>query len=116
MKSFSTYDGDVVVGKTIEMVEGSELLRQKIERVIGTNKGEWSYDADEGIDFGVVFRKNPDENEIRATIEEALVHIDETLTIAEFSMKMTGRTAEISFTVVNGDGEEIGGGYTYGGN
>lgn len=115
MISFSTHKGDVVIDSTIQMVEGDELLRQKVERVLGTNKGEWSYDEDEGIDFPTVLRKNPDEDEIRATIQEALTSIDETLTIIEFSLRLRGREAMISFQAVTGDGVEIGGEYIYGG-
>ena len=114
MKGFSTYNGDVVVGKTIEMSEGSELLRQKVELVIGTNKGEWGYDKEEGINFRVVLCKNPDKDEIRATIEEALKRIDDTFAVTEFAMTMKGRTADISFKAINGDGEEVGGEFTYG--
>lgn len=114
MRSFSTRNGDVVIGETIEMVEGSELLRQKVERVLGTNLGEWSYDEEEGIDFRAVLVKNPAEAEVRATIEEALIHIDETFTITEFSMELKGRAAAISFKATNGNGEEVGGEYTYG--
>ena len=115
MKSFSTRNGDVVVGETIEMVDGNELLRQKVERVVATNLGEWSHDVDEGIDFRVLLVKNPDEAEIRATIEAALVRIDESFAITEFGMKLNGRKAEISFKATNGNGEEVGGEYTYGG-
>ena len=115
MKSFSTRNGDVVVGETIEMVDGAELLKQKVERVIGTNLGEWSYDKEEGIDFRALLVKNPDEAEIRATIEAALVRIDETLAITEFEMYLDKRTAVINFKAVNDKGEEVGGEYTYGG-
>lgn len=115
MISFSTHKGDVVVDTTIQMVEGDELLRQKVERVLGTNKGEWSYDEDEGIDFPAVLRKNPDEDEIRATIQDALTKIDETLTITEFSLSLRKREATIKFQAVNGEGVEVGGEYTYGG-
>lgn len=115
MISFSTYKGDVVLDTTIQMVEGDELLRQKVERVLGTNKGEWSYDEDEGIDFTAILRKNPDEDEIRATIQEALTKIDETLTIIEFSLSLRGREATIRFKAVNGEEVEVGGEYTYGG-
>ena len=115
MKSFSTHNGDVIVGKTIEMVDGTELLRQKVERVVGTNLGEWSYDKEEGIDFHAILIKNPDQDAIRATIEEALIRIDDTFTITEFSMTLKGRDATISFKAINGDGEEVGGEYTYGG-
>ena len=116
MKGFSTHNGDVVINKTtIEMVSDSELLRQKVERVIGTNQGEWSYDTKEGINFKVVLCKNPDEGEIRATIEEALKRIDETFTITDFSLTMKGRIAEIHFKAANSNGEEVGGVYSYGG-
>lgn len=114
MKSFSTHNGDVVVNKTIEEVDGSELLWQKVERVLGTNKGEWSYDVEEGINFSVIFRKNPDVDEIRATIDEALTRIDETFAITSFKLTMQGRAATISLQAVNGNGVKVGGEYSYG--
>lgn len=115
MKSFSTHNGDVIVGNTIEMVEDTELLRQKVERVLGTNQGEWSYDLDEGINFKTLLCKNPNSDEIRATIEQALNRIDETFAITDFKLIMKGRLAEIDFRAVNSDGEEVGGAFTYGG-
>ena len=115
MRSFSTHNGDVVVGKTIELVSDNELLRQKVQRVLGTNLGEWAYDVDEGIDFSVVVCKNPDEAEIMNTIETALKRIDETFAISSFSLKMRGRTAKAEFIATNASGEEVGGEYTYGG-
>ena len=114
MKGFSTDDkGDVIVGKTIEMVGGNELLRQTIQRVIGTNHGEWEFDAEEGIDFRVLLCKNPDKDEIRNEIEQALERIDETLTLTDFALSMDGRNAVISFSATNGNGEDVGGEYTY---
>lgn len=115
MKGFSTHNGDVVVNQTIEIAEESELLRQKVQLVLGTNKGEWKYDEEEGIDFFVVLRKNPDKDEIRNEIEEALRKIDETFTVTEFSLSLTGRTAKVSFKAVNDEGQLIEGSNTYGG-
>lgn len=116
MRSFSTNNGDVVVGKTIELVSDNELLRQKVQRVLGTNLGEWAYDLDEGIDFSVILRKNPDEAEIMATVEAALKRIDESFAITSFSLTMqNNRKATIEFVAVNGSGEEVGGVYSYGG-
>lgn len=114
MKGFSVRNGDVVVDKTIEMVDGSELLRQKCELVIGTNQGEWSYDPEEGIDFRVVLRKNYDADEIRAEIEAALQRIDDTFTVTEFAITEKGRIATVTFKAVNGDGVEVEGGQSYG--
>ena len=114
MKGFSTRNGDVVVGRTIELATGLELLRQKVELVLGTNQGEWAYDKEEGINFRVLLIKNPDEAEVRATIEGALVRIDETFAITEFEMNPDGRHCAISFKAVNASGLEVGGDYNYG--
>lgn len=113
MKGFSMKNGDVVVtNTTIEMTDGIELLRQKVERVISTNLGEWEFDLAEGIDYGVIFKKNPFESEIKATIEAALLHIDETFFLTKFEVEIdTKRHAVITFAAVNGDGEEVGGVY-----
>ncbi|MBR5823720.1 MAG: DUF2634 domain-containing protein [Paludibacteraceae bacterium] len=113
MKSFSTKNGDVVIGKTIEIVEGAELLRQKVERILGTNQGEWEYDTEEGIDFSVIFRKNYDKQEIRTTIEQALIRIDSTFIITKFDVATKGREATITLQAVNSNGVEVGGVYKY---
>lgn len=111
MKSFSMKDGDVIVAKTIEMCSDAELLRQKVERVLATNQGEWSYDTKEGIHFPTVLRKNYNENDIRATIEHALLKVDETFTLLEFSMGVVKRKASIKIKAVNADGVEVEGVY-----
>ena len=117
MKSFSTSNGDVQVNKTIEMCSDAELLRQKVQRVLSTNRGEWSYDTEEGIRFPLILRKNPNKEDIRRTIDEALVHIDETFIMTSFDLEISDkRKATIRFTAINGDGVEVGGDYTYGGN
>lgn len=107
-------NGDVIVNSSIEMVVDEELLQQKIQRVLGTNQGEWSYDPEEGINFSVVLRKNPSEDAIRATIEEALVRIDETFVVTSFALTMEGRKAMIRFEAINADGVKVAEGYTYG--
>ena len=113
-KGFRMIDGDVVVSQTIEMVRDDELLRQTIERVIGTNQGEWAYDPLEGIDRALVICKNPDADEIRSTIEEAVLRVDETLTMTDFSLEVDAkRHATIAFTLVKTNGEELGVTYTY---
>jgi hypothetical protein len=113
MKGFSMKDGDVIIANnTIEMTEDLELLRQKVERVIATNLGEWKFDVNEGIDYSVVFKKNPIDSEIRATIEAALSHIDETFFMTKFSVEINEkRHAVITFTAINNNGEEVGGVY-----
>jgi hypothetical protein len=45
-------NGDIVIkNNKIQMIEGDEVTKQKIETVLGTNKGEWVLNPDEGINF-----------------------------------------------------------------
>lgn len=114
MIGFSTIDGDVVVDTTIQMVSGEELLRQKIERVLATDLNECDGEG-VGINLGAILSKNPDEDEIRHSIEEALVSLDDTFSVTDFSMSVNGRKATIKYRAANGEGAEVGGEYTYGG-
>lgn len=59
MKGFKLNSkGDVeITNNQIAMVEGNELLRQNVQSVLGTNKGEWIFNPDEGIDFRNILGK-----------------------------------------------------------
>lgn len=109
--------GDVVIRNgDIELVHGNELLRQTVQQVTGTNKGEWAMNADEGIDFHKVLAKEQDEDVIRAELEQAARLVDDTLSVKSFSVsqEIQNRVRTIDYTLVNGDGEEIGGEQNYG--
>ena len=53
MKGFKLNDtGDVsIINGHIPMVDGIELLRQTAQFVLNTNKGEWAFNVEEGINF-----------------------------------------------------------------
>ena len=53
MKGFKlNISGDVVIeNNRIQMIEGTDLLRQTVQSVLGTNKGEWTLNPNEGINF-----------------------------------------------------------------
>ena len=64
MKGFMVKDGDTVItanllnGKReIEIVSDDELMVQTIQSVLSTNKGEWIFDAEEGINFANILGK-----------------------------------------------------------
>lgn len=107
-KGFMMINGDAVVNRTIEMVQDDEMLRQTVELVIATNQGEWSYDLLEGINRALVLCKNPDEDEIRNTIEEAVLRVDDTLTMTDFSMTVdVKRHATITFRLIKSNGDDL---------
>ena len=86
-----------------------ELLCQTCRTVLGTNKGEWEYDKDEGINFHNVLKKKPDADVIKSEVLGGLRQVDGTFYLESFSCETDARTrkAKIKFTAVNADGSEI---------
>jgi len=94
--------GDLLIEKgTLQMVNGNELLRQKVQEVISTNKGEWFFDWEHGIEFSNILGKGVTKEAIMAEIEAGLKQVDEGLIISDFSIKQSERTLTISFTAAN---------------
>jgi len=101
-------NGDVILNKKdIDITENSELLKQTVRTVLGTNKNEWDFNKNEGIDFRKIIVKNPDINLIKNEIQEGLKQVDETFILTEFSLNQKGRKAVISFTAVNAENNVV---------
>lgn len=83
------------------MVDGDELLRQKIQEVLQTNKGEWFADWEHGVKFDNLLGKGVTEDMVRKEIEDGLRQVDENLYISDFSMKTEGRKLIVDFTAAN---------------
>ena len=96
--------GDIV----IQMISGDNLLKQKVQTVLGSNKGEWILNRDEGIEFSDILGKGNSEDIIRSEIQNGLNQVDETFVITSFEMDIDiDRKYKISFTAQNSDGKEI---------
>ena len=59
MKGFALSDNNdlVIQNGELQLVEGTDLLRQTVQTVLNTNKGEWFLDEDEGINFRNILGK-----------------------------------------------------------
>ena len=108
MKCFSLDDkGDVIVNKNrIEMVEGSDLIIQKIQQILLTNYGEWWLDKREGLDQRSIFVKNPNYQLIKDEIRQAVNQIDNSLAVdnIEFADDSANRHLLITMSI---NGKEI---------
>lgn len=114
MKGFKLENGDVVISNgRIEMTDGNGLLRQTVESVLQTNKGEWFLNEDEGINFRAILRKMPDFDEIRSEVLDGLTQVDETFVIDTFDYSVTDRNLAIAFTARNGQNETVSGAVDY---
>lgn len=102
-------NGDVVIKSgDIKMTKSnSELLLQKIKTVLGTNKGEWIFDQEQGIDYRIILVKNPDREEILGTVRDGLKQVDESLEVIEYKFEMIKRHLILTFRATNGNNEEI---------
>ncbi len=104
-------NGDLVItNNEIELVEGNELKRQTIQSVLSTNKGEWLFDTEEGIEFDNVLDRSA-ENVARAEIESGVEQVDNTLSVGEFTLKDDPdkriRSVHLKATAQNGETVEV---------
>jgi hypothetical protein len=109
VKDFSLDDnGDIVIrNNDIQLISDKNLTIQKIRMILGTNKGEWLFNENEGINFGVMLVKNPNEDQILDTVLDGLRQVDETFNITAYSFKTIQRRLLLTFTATNENGEEI---------
>lgn len=100
-------NGDILIKDNhIQMISGNELVKQTVQTVIGTNKGEWCLNEDEGITFDNILGKHiPDDEVVKTEIEQGLLQVDE-FNITDFSIDFDSKTrrANISFQAENNDG------------
>ena len=100
--------GDVVMENgAISFVRDGDLLAQTVRTVVNTNRGEWFLDESEGVDFAAMLGKRPDEGFVRDDIQRALLSVDDTLVIGEYSQRMEGRTLKVEFEAVNAEGQSV---------
>lgn len=111
MKGFAlNSDGDVLIeNNEITMVYAEDLIRQTVETVLGTNKGEWSLNIEEGITFSNILGKQQDEDVIKNEIYQGLLQVDDTFEITNFSCEFdrVKRKLIISFIATNAAGRTI---------
>ena len=103
IKSFALDEtGDILIeNKEIQMVNDKELIRQEVWEILSTNKGEWFFNWEQGIEFDNILGKGVTEEAVRNEIVDGLQQVDENLSISDFSMTVKGRKAYVKFNAVN---------------
>ena len=108
MIGFKVVDGDLAItNNAIEYVEGNELKAQTVKSVLSTNKEEWLFDTDEGINFDLLLGKKQPDSVIKAEIEQGIAQVDDTLTISKFDTTYNSKSRALSVNFsATGKGEE----------
>lgn len=100
-----------IVNGDIQLISGNGLTRQTVECVLGTNKGEWCLNTDEGIRFENMLGKytNGNSDVIRSEIEEGLSQVDSSFFITNFRTEhdKSNRKLNVSFSAQNNNGTII---------
>lgn len=111
MKCFCLNDnGDVEIkNNKIVMTSDSELLRQKVQKILSTNKNEWFGNSDEGINFREILGKNVDEEIVKSNVLAGLLQLDDTILISNFDMELDPKTRKlvVSFTATTAENETV---------
>ena len=105
------HSGDLVVENgALQLVDGDELLRQKVTAVLSTNVNEWFLNWKEGIRFRNILGKHKDKEDlIRNEITQGLLQIDSSFSIDFFSLSADEqkRKATVRLKASNSGGNTI---------
>lgn len=110
MKSFVLKDGDIVIEKgEILMVEGQDELVQSVQIGLGTNKGEWFLNLEEGVDYLLLVDKTASEAEKREEIYNAVMKHERVRSVEsiDFNFNRSVRTLSIFIKATSTEGETI---------
>lgn len=100
-------NNDILINNNqIQMINGTELVKQTVQTVIGTNTGEWRLNENEGIDFKNILGKHISDDEvIKNEIEQGLSQVDSSFVITSFSAEFNSksRKLDIAFQAENSE-------------
>lgn len=109
-------NGDLLIeNNEISIVVGEKLLQQNVWTVLRTNKREWFFDWEQGIDFSNLLGKGKNEELARYEIQKGLLQVDSPFTITEFKYEVdrANRTAKVTFKAQNENGAHVGGDFAW---
>ena len=115
MRGIAVENGDMAVGFTsalsardIVIASDGELVRQTVQAVINTNRGEWFLNENEGIVFGDILQKTADMDVVKEQIAGALLLVDDSFVLEDFTSRLDERrVCHISFRAVHAGGEVV---------
>ena len=95
-------NGDIAIENgEIAFVSDNELTAQTLQTVLGTNKGEWFMNENEGVDFGFLLGKGITDDMRLGQVTDAAYQVDERLQVVGFSCEeeSSTRKSTIHFSV-----------------
>lgn len=100
-------DLDISTGD-VQLTTGKEAIAQSIDIGLGTIKGEWFADEDEGLDlFGVILVNNPSEPAIQEELRRVVLLSEGVVSVPTISLVLDrpARTLDADIRVISDEGE-----------
>jgi len=93
----------------IQLVNDNDLIKQSVECILKTDKGEWCLNTNEGIAFENLLGKRIKNDVIKNEIENGLLQIDRSFFITYFSVThdKEKRNLKVSFQAKTDTGTDI---------
>ena len=109
--------GDIVFEKgNIAFVTDNELKAQTLRTVMGTNKGEWFLNANEGVDFKYLLGKGITDDMRLSQCRDACLQVDEALYVSDYRSELDNatRASTLYFTAKDSGGTVLNASQKYG--
>ena len=109
MKNFALDEkGDLAIGNNrVIMKYDDSLLKQRVAETLGTNKGEWPFNPEKGINFRNILGKNVTDDDVLGEITQGLLQVDETFILSDFSVSRKARDMSVRFVAINSAGQRV---------
>lgn len=102
MKGFKLDEhGDIsFTDSQLDMVCGDELEVQTMKTILRTNKGEWIFDREEGIDFKQILGRHITGDLVKTQLQSGINQVNSDYTVEDFNYTVDrqNRKSHISFT------------------
>ena len=102
-------DGYLVIGADgiMETIGGTETTAQNIRMALKAWKGDFPIVPGHGTDYETVFHAGTDDSQIREAYREAIFQETDVAQINSLSIKRDGRTIDVSFEAMTGEGLKV---------
>ena len=109
MKGFKlTENGDIsITDGQIDMIDDNALETQTIKTVLSTNRGEYPFDSEEGIDHRQILSKGVTEDMVKTQMQNGIFQVNPERIIDEFDYSVNNRHAIVDFTARKNSGNSI---------
>ena len=96
--------GDLgLLGADLDLVSGTEQKIQTLHQILSTNKGEWKFDPEEGIDHAAFYQKEPIPSRMAEAIQDGMQQTDSNYRLQSFSYSIQNKALTVQVTADGGE-------------